>query len=840
LLDKMGKMKKQRNAGKAGKGGQPAAKPLSRTLQRKADRKNARKVKKQKKADFFSRKFAPKEAENDDTADDKVAEEEPSEVVDKAKAEALEKEKRQAEKARKAENERKRQRKKQLLSENRKEEMEIRRLEKNLNVKKRKEGAAKAVKGLSVFDDDGLNDLLNFCDDRPDLDKLMEEEGGGGGGEEDDEDNSDQERSDDDDQDMEESDADHEEDDDEVDDIAEEHDVNDADSDTQEGDEASDEDMDDNDDEVDKDSEEEEEENVGEPKEQFWEDIYGRTRDSKGNVVEKKDEEGGGDNLENESAVISSSNPVVASPAPGKYVPPALRAKLGSDREKRLRLERQVKGQLNRLAESNLHMISRQLEDYYGQNSRNDMNEVLCQLMTDSLTNSPVLTPERLVMEHAVLVAILHANVGTEVGASIVQTLVTQFHEKYRQKREEEESEHEGKTLENYVQLLCQLYAFKVIAEELIFGMLDKFATAFTSKDVELILLALKNVGFLLRKDDPHKLKSLIVKIQGSSAEKQAANSEDSRTKFMLEIVMAIKNNNVKKIPNYDPTHQHHLQKIIKSFLRQGAHVTPMKIGYDELLNAGKSGRWWIVGSAWTGTGPAAEGATTNNAPSSSSGPRFSTQLLELARKMRMNTDARKDIFCSLMSSEDYLEATERLLKLTVKTQHKEREIIAVILTCCLREKAAFNPFYSQLTEKLCSIDRKYRMAAQYAIWDKVKEMDGLKAHEAKNLSLYASKLIQGETLSLASLKVIEFSDLNKTLVKFLKRVITELLSGGGGHCNEKTFTVIAGHKNLAPFREGLKLFIRHFMLKSAEPELKQKLETAEAWLSSGDKRLSL
>jgi nucleolar MIF4G domain-containing protein 1 len=30
----------------------------------------------------------------------------------------------------------------------------------------------------------------------------------------------------------------------------------------------------------------------------------------------------------------------------------------------------------------------------------------------------------------------------------------------------------------------------------------------------------------------------------------------------MLEIVAAIRNNNVKKIPNYDPMHQAHLQKI--------------------------------------------------------------------------------------------------------------------------------------------------------------------------------------------------------------------------------------------------------------------------------------
>ena len=62
-----------------------------------------------------------------------------------------------------------------------------------------------------------------------------------------------------------------------------------------------------------------------------------------------------------------------------------------------------------------------------------------------------------------------------------------------------------------------------------------------------------------------------------------------SKTKYLvLQILLAIKNNNVKKIPNYDPEHQLHLQKILRNFLRAGAAVTPMKIGYDELIRAGQ------------------------------------------------------------------------------------------------------------------------------------------------------------------------------------------------------------------------------------------------------------
>ena len=67
------------------------------------------------------------------------------------------------------------------------------------------------------------------------------------------------------------------------------------------------------------------------------------------------------------------------------------------------------------------------------------------------------------------------------------------------------------------------------------------------------------------------------------------------------------------------------------------------------------TGRWWIVGSAWVGR-------DTNSAPSSQHGAAAvdnadmagtsESWVLELARRQRMNTDVRKNIFCVIMTSE--------------------------------------------------------------------------------------------------------------------------------------------------------------------------------------------
>ena len=86
----------------------------------------------------------------------------------------------------------------------------------------------------------------------------------------------------------------------------------------------------------------------------------------------------------------------------------------------------------------------------------------------------------------------------------------------------------------------------------------------------------------------------------------------------------------------------------------------------------------------------------------------FGTKILELARKQRMNTDIRKNIFCILVTAEDYLDAFEKLHHLDLKDQ-QEIEIIHVVMHCCLQENK-FNPYYAVLAQKLCEYNRKYQV----------------------------------------------------------------------------------------------------------------------------------
>ena len=75
--------------------------------------------------------------------------------------------------------------------------------------------------------------------------------------------------------------------------------------------------------------------------------------------------------------------------------------------------------------------ISRDIEKFYNNNSRNDVNRTLADLLLDCLVHETALIPARLIMEHCMLVAILTANVGTEVGAFILQQVVVKFSQQF-------------------------------------------------------------------------------------------------------------------------------------------------------------------------------------------------------------------------------------------------------------------------------------------------------------------------------------------------------------------------------------------------------------------------
>ena len=62
-------------------------------------------------------------------------------------------------------------------------------------------------------------------------------------------------------------------------------------------------------------------------------------------------------------------------------------------------------------------------------------------------------------------------------------------------------------------------FTSQVFSAVLMYDILEKLSERFEEKEVELILLILRNVGFSLRKDNPLALKEFILRLQQKAGE---------------------------------------------------------------------------------------------------------------------------------------------------------------------------------------------------------------------------------------------------------------------------------------------------------------------------------
>ncbi|KAI8038968.1 nucleolar MIF4G domain-containing protein 1 homolog [Drosophila gunungcola] len=542
------------------------------------------------------------------------------------------------------------------------------------------------------------------------------------------------------------------------------------------------------------------------------EDIYGRKRDAEGNILP--------DPVEKE-----------ASAAGQKYIPPhqrALMAASAGSSEKQAeilaRLLKQCKGLLNRLSEANLHKIAAGIEALYMKNSRYNMNETLTKLLQEALLGA-TRTNERMVQEHMVLLAYLHAQIGSEIGAHFLQTFVELFDGYIK---DINNLEVEDKQLNNLVLVLCYMYLFKIFELSLLMELIGKLADQLCEKSVECLLLIFQSIGFRLRKDDPLAFKTMMQRVQSQIASAPLELKENPRLRFMVDILNAVKNNNMQKLPQYDPELAEILRKRLKAMLKNDRYVVTLNITLEDLLRADKVGKWWIVGSAWTGNldemGSAKQKQDKNSAKSANGG--FADQLLELAKKQQMNTAERRNIFCIIMSAADYVDAFEKILHLALKDQ---RAVAYVIIHCALNEKRA-NPYYAHLALKFCQFNRKYQLAFQFASWDRINDIEKLSKPQIRNLASFLQQVILAAGLQLSVLKVVDFMQLDKLSFYFMKEVMVRLLLSPDEREVYQTFERVAKNSKLQQFKQSVRLFLQHFLLKSDQLD-KLKLKEEEQQL---------
>ncbi|GJM88462.1 hypothetical protein PR202_ga04525 [Eleusine coracana subsp. coracana] len=430
----------------------------------------------------------------------------------------------------------------------------------------------------------------------------------------------------------------------------------------------------------------------------------------------------------------------------------------------------------------------------------------------------------------AAFVAGMACLVGIDFSAKILASLARLFEDEY--------SKEDGLSLRNLTLLLCYLCIFGVISSDLMYNLLSVLSKRLTELDVSTVLTILQCCGMKLRGDDPGAMKDFILMIQNSvnQLKSHSAVQEDGkadihskRMEFMLETICDIKNN--KKRPKEDPSHHTRIKKWLQKL--KSEDILLRGLTWSKLLEPDKKGQWWLSGDVSSTTGNIEDVAAVISKDVAET-----QKLLQLAAAQRMNTDIRRAIFCIIMSAEDYVDAFEKLLRLGLSGKQawiNDREIIRVIIDCCLHEKM-FNKYYVVLASKLCSHEKNHKFSLQYCIWDHFKELDNMELSRSMNLAKLVAEMLANFTLSLATLKVVNLAnpvEMTPERIAHFQMLFETLLERNDALV-WNVFTRIAGLPELEILREGIVLFIRQYVVTNdASKDLASKFKIAKKALDN-------
>ncbi|KAF9944942.1 suppressor of glycerol defect [Mortierella alpina] len=582
---------------------------------------------------------------------------------------------------------------------------------------------------------------------------------------------------------------------------------------------------------------ESDDDNVGFEDEEDLDDMDSDDDDEEEEVEEEDDDDSEQDG---EKAELKETTPSsTAAPQTGKYLPPHLRAAAAAaaatgaaesgasalakaiprqNTEELLRLRRQLQGLLNKLSESNIESILMDIEALYRKYPRADVTETITDMILASISSKANLL-DSFVILYATVVASLYRLVGIEFAAHFIQTLVEQFDTHHALASSTKSTEMTDETLSavkqctNLIVLVSELYNMQVVACVLVYELIQWFMAELSELNVELVVKIVKTSGYQLRQDDPTTLKTIIqeftVLANKTTTKSGSSTPISSRTRFLLETLTALKANRMKG-PSANSTTSGTITESttrMKKFLsglskkRTTFPSEPMRVGLTDIRQVGTKGKWWLVGSSWKNNMVGEESIQKSFSTTTADDMlEAEDELLKLARKNKMNTDVRRSIFVVLMSSEDYIDAFERLIKLNLK-EVQQREIVRVLLHCAGNEMV-HNPYYTLVGQRLCQHDHSFKITFQYSLWDLLREMgatdvggmekvkdgqvigldDGssggkkVALRRIVNISKMYSFLITSQDLSLVMLKTVTFTSLPSQPTMFFQLLMTNII----------------------------------------------------------------
>jgi len=519
---------------------------------------------------------------------------------------------------------------------------------------------------------------------------------------------------------------------------------------------------------------------------------------------------------------------------------------IAADPETIRNIQRSLNNSLNRLSDQTLESVSKSIATLYSQYPFHDINDCLWKNIQLACV-PPHMIMSGLTPLYIGAMAGVHwlGGDGIQLGGCLVEWSVKKLHDwlvlgrQVKGNQEEEGGQKQdmiNKEASNLLLIVCYLYNYGVIHCTLIYDLVRDFIRNFTEIDVEALLIILSHCGQQLRSDDPSALREivLLVKDRAQKADNDSTTSavnngnanndniaDSSRIQYMVDTIIELKNNKPRKQDAVIRFKTNALKKCIGRIKTAASQLLAgkksgscLQVTLQDVLDAETKGRWWRVGASWAGNQQAGKlwdendtdgqsfhqesndlGNKNNESYSSSNKTSNEDSLLTLASSQRMNTDARRSIFCIVMGSSDCDDAFEKLVRQGMLKPKAERDVIRVIVHCCGEEKA-FNPFYAFLAMRVCEYQAKSRFTLMLTFWDAFKQLETFSVRKVANLAKLLAHLIGlsdgNKCVTIGVLKRIEFSpsDMPEMITVFLSIFMTALFES----CDVESIQTIFAH----------------------------------------------
>lgn len=425
-----------------------------------------------------------------------------------------------------------------------------------------------------------------------------------------------------------------------------------------------------------------------------------------------------------------------------------------------------TRGLINRLAAQTMPYVSGEFEKLYSTQSRTDLNIALFSNIERSVLMEASIAKRKLVAELMLLVAYLDFKISHNIGATIVHKLVKQLETLYKGGTCDQD-----KRLDNIIFCLVNLYIIGLISANVIFELTKRICSPedFRPKSVELLLIILKNIGFQLRKDNPRLMRQLIVLSHEQCVQLRTNSKLDTRMEFILDALGAIKNNNISKIGNYGcDIDKDTIELTLKSLIKRIKIPESLNDAtYCEILS---SSNWYLLETRMDEVNNESikDIATTQEKVKDLVSNKTEAKI---CKALGLNKPAERTIFGALMKVSDYVEASNIIISYGL---NHCSDAMVVIIHVAVHEKK-YNSFYFNVINNLCKFNRKYKMAAKFAIQDKIRILSKMPSQRVSVLSRLCLELIQSDAIPITVLKSVEWADLTDSTKQFLTYLLESI-----------------------------------------------------------------